>query len=63
MIKKISVLLLCSFSIIVSSYSQKFKGGLHLGILGTQVDGDLRQIQQTRFITGALQPFPFTMKL
>ncbi|MGI6292599.1 MAG: porin family protein [Bacteroidales bacterium] len=60
MIKKISVLLLCSFSIIVSSYSQKFKGGLHLGILGTQVDGDFKgRYNKLGLFTGAFAAFPF----
>ncbi len=58
--KKILFLFLYSFTIILNNYSQKFNGGLHLGLLATQVDGDFRgNYNKPGLFTGAFVNFPF----
>lgn len=52
--------LLCLLSLIHAAEAQKFKGGLNLGLIASQVDGDFRgNYNKPGLFTGAYVLFPF----
>lgn len=60
MIKKIILISFFPLFFAYSSSAQKFKGGLHIGLLGTQVDGDFRgNYNKPGLFAGAFVLLPF----
>lgn len=60
MILRKGCFILCCFCCLLSLQAQKFKGGLHAGLLATQVDGDDRgNYNKPGLFVGAFTAIPF----